>query len=190
MSYPEIFLLALGLSVDTFVVSLSGGVCSGKINFAKMVGIATVFALFQTGFTFVGWFLGYSVIDLISEIDHWIAFALLCYIGGRMIYSSVKEKDDAKCINLSDTRTLVMASVATSIDALAVGISFAMLSLPGIKFITALILILIITAIASIIGLFSGNRVGALFGKRSEIAGGAVLIIIGIKILVEHLFFQ
>lgn len=191
MSYTELFLLAVGLCFDTFAVSLSGGMCLNcKLKVFQTLKILFFFAFFQAGFTFIGWFLGNSVKEYIENFDHWIAFVLLLYIGGKMVYEGLSKKGDdadSKKINLLNTWQLTLFSVATSIDALAVGISLAMLRLSNLKIGVGLSMIFVVTALAALAGLFGGKSVGNKFGKRSECVGGIILIAIGVKILIEHL---
>jgi|SRR5574344_418877 manganese efflux pump family protein len=191
MSYPELFLLAIGLCFDTFAISLSGGICLNlKLKWFQILRIIFVFAFFQAGFALLGWFLGSSVQEYIEKFDHWVAFLLLLYIGGKMVLESVFKKDD-ECnpnkINLLDVKKLSILSIATSIDALAVGISLALLRLSSLKIGMGILIIFCVTALASLAGLLGGKSLGKRFGKRSECVGGAILILIGIKILVEHL---
>ncbi|MCI1786377.1 MAG: manganese efflux pump MntP family protein [Bacteroidales bacterium] len=197
MSYIELFLLAVSLSFDTFAVSLTGGMClKERLRWSQAVKIFFFFAAFQTGFTFLGWFLGYSVSEYIEKFDHWIAFFLLAYIGGKMIAESLKKKketgecDPSKGMDLLDTSKLSILSIATSIDALAVGISLAIVDLTEVKIFFEFAAIFIVTAAASLVGLFGGKKLGGKSGKRSELVGGLILIAIGVKILLQHLFFQ
>lgn len=193
MSYLELFLLAVGLCFDTFAVSLTGAICMNrKLKCPQILKIIFFFALFQAALTLAGYFLGYSVSEYIRKFDHWVAFILLLYIGGKMIWESFSSKEgaDAGKIDLLNTKQLCLLSVATSIDALAVGISLAMVSLSGLKIGVGTGMIFAVTALASLAGLLGGRRLGGKFGKKSELIGGIILIAIGIKILIEHLFLQ
>lgn len=187
MGLLEILLLAIGLSFDTFAVSLSSGICLPQIPRVQFIKITLTFAIFQSGLTLIGWIMGSGVIDYIGPYDHWIAFILLSYIGGKMIYEGISYEESCDCVDLRDNRRLITVSLATSIDALAVGISLALINLDISNILIASIVIAAITALASTIGLKGGRRLGKLFGKRSEIVGGIILIIIGSKILIEHL---
>lgn len=190
MSYLELFLLALGLCFDTFAVSLSGGICLPcKPKVLQILKIIFCFALFQSGLTFIGWLLGVSVSSFIERFDHWFAFVLLLYIGGKMIYEGCSKVDDScpSSINLLKPRKLVLLSIATSIDALAVGISLAIVKLSGLKMGVTMGMIFIVTSLASLVGLLGGRSFGHRVGKRSELLGGLILIGIGVKILIEHL---
>lgn len=189
MSYIELFLLAAGLCFDTFAVSLTGGICTrGKLKTRQILGIIFCFAVFQAGLQFLGWLLGYSVSEYISKVDHWVAFVLLCYIGVKMIMEGFSGSDgEAGKLSLLNPRQLVTLSIATSIDAVAVGISLAMVHLQFLKVGVCTAMVFVCTALASLGGLLGGRRLGAGIGHRSEVLGGIILIAIGIKILVEHL---
>lgn len=189
MSYIELFLLAAGLCFDTFAVSLTGGICTrGSLCVRQILRIIFCFAVFQAGLTFAGWLLGYSVSDYISKVDHWVAFVLLGYIGVKMIIEGCsKTEEEVSGTSLLNTRQLVLLSVATSIDAVAVGISLAMIKLSFLKIGITTAMVLACTALASLAGLLGGRRLGAGIGRKSEILGGLILIAIGAKILIEHL---
>lgn len=186
MSYSELFILAVGLCFDTLAVSLSGGVCMKQRNIKPWLKIILIFALFQGGMTGVGFLFGVGVSDYITQYDHWIAFALLAFIGGKMIKESF-EKGKESSVNLLNNRVLITVAIATSIDALAVGISLAFINLSYQRIVAGCMIIAIVTATASIIGLTGGRHLGPRFGKRSELLGGLILIVIGAKILIEHL---
>lgn len=189
MSIVEVFILAVGLCFDTFAVSLSSGMCLPYIERRDFVKIVAFFALFQSGFTVAGWLMGSSVLDYIGVLDHWIAFALLVYIGGKMVYESLFSKGDEPCVDLRVTKQLVTIAIATSIDALAVGISLAMINMQLERMALAWIIIASVTAISATVGIKGGRKIGTKVGKRSELVGGLILIAIGLKILVEHLEF-
>lgn len=186
MSILEIFILSVGLCFDTFAVSLSSGICLPYISRAQFVKIFLSFALFQSVFTFTGWVLGRSLLGIIGSVDHWVAFLLLAYIGIKMIREGLENKEEV-CIDVRKTRILITVSVATSIDALAVGIGLAMTSFTFNRILIASAIILAVTAIAASAGLKGGRYIGSKTGRRSEIFGGLILIAIGLKILVEHL---
>lgn len=201
MSYIELFLLALSLCFDTFAVSITGGICTpGRLRRREIVRIILFFAFFQASFTFVGCLLGMGLSDFISRVDHWIAFLLLGYIGVKMIIEGTSSEEDAsegegeeckQCYetgrSLRNIKNLTLLSIATSIDALAVGISISLLHLGMWKMSVGTGMVFLTTAAASLLGLVSGRKLGSKAGKRSEIAGGVILILIGAKILVEHL---
>ena len=190
MTWVELVLLAISLSFDTFAVSVSGGICLPNCCTRwKRVEIWMSFAIFQTLFALIGLILGESVIGIIGSFDHWIAFGLLVYLGGKMIKDafSSQEEGEGECLDLMRRKTMVTMSVATSIDALAVGISLAMVELAVVKIVGGLGLIFLITALASIIGLRFGRFIGNRVGGKVAALGGLILISIGIKVLVEHL---
>lgn len=190
MTWVELVLLAISLSFDTFAVSVSGGICLPNCCTRwKRVEIWMSFAIFQTLFALIGLMLGESVIGIIGSLDHWIAFGLLVYLGGKMIKDafSSQEEGEGECLDLMRRKTMVTMSIATSIDALAVGISLAMVELAVVKIVGGLGLIFLITALASIIGLRFGRFVGNRVGGKVAALGGLILISIGIKVLVEHL---
>lgn len=191
MSYIELIILALSLSFDTFAVSIGGGTLLPDIKPAGKIKIMLFFALFQAGFLFAGWFVGGKFAHIITNWDHWMAFTLLGYIGGKMIYSSLKSCDcagkesDAAC--MLQTRKLIILSVATSIDAVAVGISLAFINLTLHKMYYATLITALVTAAASYTGLAGGRKLGCYIGRRAEMIGGIILILIGVKILIDHL---
>jgi manganese efflux pump family protein len=183
MILPEIIFIAVGLAMDAFAVSISAGTSGTVRELRSSIRLSFHFGLFQFLMPVIGWFLGSSVQSYIESVDHWIAFGLLTYIGIKMIIESRRNHDKPKS-NPSKGSNLVILSVATSIDALAVGFSLAILGVdiwyPGV-------IIGIITAVLSFLGIKLGSRLGKKFGKRMELAGGLILIVIGIKILIEHL---
>ena len=185
MEVITIFIIAIGLCFDSFAVSVSSGLAMRDITFLKALRIAFFLALFQGGMPVLGWILGYEVKDYISEYDHWIAFTLLSIVGVKMIIESFK-KDESCRINPLNIYFLLTISVATSIDALVVGVSFALISIN-----TPILLIGFIigsvTFIVAMLGILFGKKTGAKYGKRMEVLGGVILIGIGLKILLEHL---
>jgi len=184
MDTITLLMIAFGLSMDAFAVSISNGMTikHQRANHALRIGM--FFGSFQAVMPLIGWSAGLSFRELISGVDHWIAFGLLTFIGVKMIYESKKMEDQEKETKPLNLPTLLLLSVATSIDALAVGISFALLK---ISIITPIIVIGTVTFILSSIGVLIGNKVGHFFEKKIEILGGLILIGIGIKILLEHL---
>ena len=184
MDMVEVAFISVGLAMDSFAVSITSGITIKNPRIYSALKIAMFFGLFQAGMPIIGWLAGLSVIEVISGFDHWIAFGLLGLIGCRMIYESIKIEPKKKEINYLSVYVLLMLSVATSIDALAVGLSFAFLRI----FIAIPIIVIgIVTFVLSFLGVFAGNRFGNFFGKRIETVGGLILIGIGIKILFEHL---
>ena len=183
MSFYEIVLISIGLAMDAFAVSVCKGLQMTKIDYKYTFIIALFFGFFQAAMPFLGWLAGKQFESYITSVDHWIAFVLLSFIGGKMIYEAVFDKDD-DCGNkiTYDFKEITMLAVATSIDALAVGISFAFLQ---VNILFSASAIGIITFALSICGAIIGNRFGARFKTKAEIAGGVILICIGLKILLE-----
>lgn len=183
MDIVSIIFIAVGLAMDAFAVSITSGIAIRKLKVNHAVRIALFFGSFQAIMPVLGWLSGLTLKGFISSVDHWIAFGLLSFIGCKMIYESfkVEEGDRTSPLNIG---ILLILSIATSIDALAIGISFAFL---GISIVTPVIVIGVITFILSLSGVFIGNKFGHLFEKKVEVLGGLILISIGIKILLEHL---
>lgn len=176
--------IAVALAMDAFAVALAAGIALERITGRHLFRLAFHFGLFQALMPVLGWLAGLSVQRWIADYDHWIAFGLLGFIGGKMIREALQDEDDG--VPRSDpTRgwNLVMLSVATSIDALAVGLTLAML---GIGIATPAAVIGLVCAALTLVGMLLGRRVSLLWGQRVEILGGLVLIGIGIKILLEH----
>jgi len=186
MELFSIILIAIGLSVDSFAVSVSSGLIIKRIHFFQAVRVALFLAVFQAGMPLLGWYAGLELKDIIQEYDHWIAFGLLSSLGLRMIWESVKEQEKKTTINPLKTSVLIGLSVATSIDALVIGVSFALLDIPILK---PVVIIGIITFVASMLGMLLGKKLGEHFSQKIEIIGGIVLMGIGLRILIEHLFF-
>lgn len=187
MGTMTLFLIALGLSMDAFAVSVSNGMCFRNFGRKQILSAAFSFGLFQMLMPIIGYFTGSAFSSSISFLDHWIALILLGAIGGKMVYDGILElKNPNSCeIQKSFTfRVLLLQAVATSIDALAVGIGFAVMQV-NIEMASAFIGI--VTFICCLFGSFLGHRFGLVLGKRAEILGGVILIIIGIKIFVQHM---
>lgn len=185
MSILTIFITALGLSMDALAVSVSSGMAVVPLRQLHALKMALFFGVFQALMPVFGYVLGMTFKDSISAFDHWIAFGLLSFIGGKLIYDSfLKEGEDRPATNPFATGTLVVLATATSIDALAVGLSFSLLEVP------MFIAVLMIGAVTSLVcypAVWLGSRLGRMFSKRAQLAGGLTLIGIGLKILVEHL---
>ena len=173
--------------MDAFVVSICKGLGMSRLNMRQAVVISLFFGGFQALMPLIGWALGSQLADLITPIDHWIAFALLAFVGGKMLWDAFHEDDgedgEAKDAKL-DLKELLMLAIATSIDALAVGITFAFLQ---VAIVLSVIIIGVTTFVLSFVGVAVGHFFGARFEKPATIAGGVVLILIGAKILLEHL---
>lgn len=178
-----ILAIALGLSFDTFAVSLSYGVVRNSIIFRQATWVAIVLAFFQGGLTVAGYFLGSIISEALEAVDHWIALVLLGFLGIKMIVEGIKEKKDENR-DLDRLTVLLTLALGTSIDAFAVGISFAILE---VKIWEAGILIGAVTFLASMTAIRIGKAAGERLGNKVEIIGGVILIAIGIKILLEHM---
>lgn len=196
MSILELWLLAVALAMDCFTVSIVFGVLLRKIEWRTILVVAFLFGLFQAMMPLAGWLATNSFSSLIEDYDHWIAFGLLAFLGGKMIKESFsddeeEEEAEAKHINPRKLKTQLVFAVATSIDALAVGISFTCL---GFNTISSLFLPLLIIGFVSLAFSIVGSLLGIRFGKgvekrlKPELLGGIILIIIGIRVLCEHLF--
>ena len=183
MSTLALFFLAIGLSMDAFAVAVCKGLAMTQITLKKAIIVGLWFGIFQAGMPVIGYVLGSGFQKQISSIDHWIAFILLALIGANMIREALSKTEEEADASLSFKNMLILA-VATSIDALAIGITFAFLNVNLPK---AIILIGITTFILSIIGVKIGNIFGTKYQSKAEFAGGIILIILGLKILLEHL---
>ncbi len=179
-------LIGIGLSFDSFAVSVSCGLMKREIRFMQAAVVANSLAFFQAIFPVVGWVIGNSVKNLISAVNHWIAFGLLAFIGVRMIIEGIKPDGKLKKFNPFKLRVLIGLSIATSIDALVVGVSFGFLNIP---ILFPVIVIGGVTFIASMLGMLFGKNIPAKRSHQSLILGGIILTLIGIKILVENLWF-
>lgn len=187
MGFIELILLAVALAMDAFAVSMCKGLSMKKINYRYAAVIALYFGVFQAVMPVIGYFLGVKFEKYITSVDHWIAFALLVFIGGKMVYEAVlskEENEEEACEGRINHKELLILAVATSIDALAVGITFAFLR---VEVAPAVLLIGAVTFIISFVGVLIGNRFGEKYKKGAEVFGGVVLILLGVKILLEHL---
>lgn len=189
MGLVELLLIAIGLSMDAFAVSVCKGLSMKRLDMNQAAIIALFFGGFQAFMPFVGWLLGTRLESYIVPIDHWIAFGLLTLIGVKMLWDSFQEEEkdtSASCAanGKLDYRELILMAIATSIDALAIGITFAFLR---VNIVSSVLLIGVMTFALCLIGVAVGHRFGARYEKGATIAGGVVLILIGIKILLEHL---
>ncbi len=182
MPLAEIVLIALGLSMDAFAVSVVSGLSLERNCFPHALQKGFVFGIFQAGMFILGWWGGIGFRHILAPLDHWIAFGLLLFIGLHMILSALKPGD---CRKINDGfGRLIMLGVATSIDALAVGLAFALL---GVRILLPILIIGLVTFMMSFGGVYLGQRVGRLFARRIEALGGVILILIGVRILVKHL---
>lgn len=184
MTLIEILMLAVGLAMDTFAVSLGTGTSGHAVDYRAAFRMSFHFGLFQFIMPVIGWFVGASIEPLIAPIDHWIAFALLAFVGARMMRSGLDPDTESFQTNPTRGMMLVMLSIATSIDALAVGLSLAFLQ---VTIWYPSLIIGLVAAGFSLVGIRMGHRLGETFGKRMELVGGAILILIGLRILVSHM---
>lgn len=183
MGILEIVLISMGLAMDAFAVAVCKGLSMKKMSWKKAIIIGLYFGVFQAIMPVIGYFLGVSFQELVTKIDHWIAFALLALIGINMIKEAFDK--DSEAVNDSiDVKTMIILAIATSIDALAVGITFAFLK---VNLALAVSTIGIIAFVLSVIGVKIGNKFGDKYERKAELAGGIILILMGLKILIEHL---
>ena len=184
----ELFLLGVGLSMDAFAVSVCKGLGMKKLNKKQALIIGLYFGGFQALMPFVGWLLGSQFQKYITSIDHWIAFILLGFIGGKMMIEAVREWNEEEVVDVMDApidhKNMLVLAVATSIDALTVGVTFAFLGTPIVEAIT---IIGITTMVISIAGVVVGNFFGSRYKSKAEFIGGLILVLLGLKILLEHL---
>lgn len=187
MGFLELFFIGVGLSMDAFAVAVCQGLCMQRLRLRYACVIALFFGGFQALMPFVGWLLGAQFAGSIQSLDHWIAFVLLAFIGGKMVWEALSPQEEEQSCAVSeklDYRQLLLMAVATSIDALAVGVTFAFLNVPILPAIT------IIGCTTFCISL-AGVAIGVLFGGKlqrwAELAGGVILVLLGCKILLEHL---
>ncbi len=184
MTWPETLLLATALAMDAFAVSLAAGTSGRAKGTRATFRLAFHFGFFQFLMPVIGWALGLTMAGTVEAVDHWIAFALLVFIGGKMIKEALDPDKDTAPSDPSRGLTLILLSIATSIDALAVGLSLAMLR---VTILLPSIVIGLVAGVFSVIGHRFGHRMGSRFGHRMEIMGGVLLILIGVRIVVVHL---
>jgi putative Mn2+ efflux pump MntP len=183
MELLSVILIALGLSADCFAIGLSASIANRSLTRLQIFRVALSFGIFQAVMPVIGWFAGKTIVDLISSFDHWVAFGLLALVGGHMLWEAFHEKEE-KSPDVSKGWRLILLSVATSIDALAVGLAFAF---EGTNIWLAMPIIGLTSFLVTGLGFIIGKKAGELLGKRAEIVGGLILIGIGIKILIEHM---
>lgn len=185
MGFTELFLIAIGLSMDAFAVSVCKGLAMPRLDWRQAVVIALFFGCFQAFMPAIGWLVGAQFAHYVTSFAHWIAFALLAFIGAKMIWDArTGDSDDAGDASRLDLKELVLLAIATSIDALAVGVSFAFLD---VSIAPSAALIGVTTFSLSLVGVAIGNRFGARWEKPAAIVGGVVLVLIGVKVLLEGL---
>ena len=187
MDFLAVLLIAIGLSADCFAVALSSSISRTTLSFLQIVRISLSFGVFQAIMPVLGWLVGRSIVDFIADYDHWLAFALLALVGSRMVWESFhKEERRSEITDITKAVSLLILSIATSIDALAVGLSLAFLKT---KIVLASLTIGIVAFIITAIGLIVGKKVGNIVGKRAEAIGGLILIGIGTRIVWEHMLW-
>ena len=184
MSALTLVLVALGVSADAFAVAVGKGLERRRRDLRQALVVAAVFGAFQAGMPLLGWFVGSELEDLVTSVDHWVAFVLLAAVGGRMLHEALTADGTVAPPRGIGWRELLVLALATSVDALAVGITFAFLPL---RILPAVLLIGATTAVVSFGGVLLGQRAGARWRRPAELAGGVVLIGIGVKILLDHL---
>jgi len=184
MNFFVLFALAIGLSMDAFAVAICKGLSMKKATIKNAMIVGLYFGIFQAGMPFIGYLIASLFADLIIAFDHWIAFGLLCFLGVKMILGSFKKEELSEKETSLDFKEMLPLAIATSIDALAIGVSFAFLQeniVPAVLFIGA------VTFLLSFAGVKIGSIFGAKFKSKAELAGGIILILIGTNILFEHL---
>jgi len=179
-------LIGVGLSFDSFAVSVSVGLLKPEIRFQKACVVAFSLAFFQAMFPLIGWYIGSAIEDVVTNVDHWIAFGLLVFIGVRMILEGKNDGSSLKNIDPYKPKILISLSVATSIDAFVIGITFGFLELP---ILFPVVVIGGVTFMASMLGQLFGKNISAKRSHQSLIIGGIILILIGAKILIDHIWF-
>lgn len=184
MDILTVFLVAIGLAMDSFAVSLGIGTSQRSLTARTLGRMAFHMAFFQGGITFLGWLAGSTVANFISAFDHWIALILLAFVGGRMIKEGFSNDEESKSGDPTHGGLMLVVCIATSIDAFAVGLSMAMID---VDILFASVTVGLVTLTLSLIGMLTGSRLGVRVGKRMEILGGLILLFIGIRVVVSHL---
>ena len=194
MDFITLMFIAVGLSMDAFAVSVSSGLSAQKMSRAGGVKIAACFGVFQGLMPLIGYTVASTFADRIQAVDHWVAFALLAFVGGKMLWEAFRGGDEGEAKDPSQWRNLLVLAIATSIDALAVGASFAVTPKTGMFAVSyghfvCCGMIAVTTFVISGAGVYIGKRFGNEFGNKAEIVGGIVLVGIGVKVLLEHTLF-
>jgi manganese efflux pump family protein len=187
MSLPDLYavlLIALGLSMDCFAVALGISTCARRLSFARFLRVPIAFGLFQAGMNLLGWLVGQAISGLIAPFDHWVAFVVLVFVGLRMLWEARGGEENEKRLDITNWWLLLTLAVATSLDSLAVGLSFAFLRY---SIMLAAFIIGLAAFLVSTLGFIVGRKAGEVIGHRAELAGGLVLILIGLRILLSHL---
>ncbi len=184
MGFITLFLIAIGLNFDSFAVSITTGLLANNIRFWQATKVAATLALFQALMPVLGWFIGSQLKNFIMNYDHWLAFGLLSIVGIRMIVESLKKPEMRESFDPFKPTMLIGMAIATSIDALVVGVTFAFIN---VNILLSVGVIGLTTYLVAMLGMLFGKKAGQWFGKKMEIVGGIILILIGVKILIEHL---
>jgi putative Mn2+ efflux pump MntP len=183
MDLITIFLLAIALGVDAFSVAIGIGAANVKKSWSPVLRLASAFGMFQFIMPIIGWLAGLTIVNIIAGYDHWVAFALLGYIGGKMIWEGFETEKEEEKSDQTKGLPLLLLSIATSIDSLAVGFSFSVLKTP---ILFSAIIIGIVCSLMTATGMLFGKGLAGIFGKKVSIFGGIVLMAIGVKILIDH----
>jgi putative Mn2+ efflux pump MntP len=184
MDLLTVFIIAVGLGVDAFSVAIGIGAANVKKSWSPVLRLASAFGAFQFIMPIIGWLAGLTIVNIIAGYAYCVAFALLVYVGSKMIWEAFQKEKDEEKVDKTTGMPLLLLSIATSIDALAVGFSFSLLKTP---IILPAIIIGVVCFAMTVIGMYFGKGLAKLFGKKVEIFGGVVLIAIGVKILIDHL---
>lgn len=198
MTFIQSFLIAIGLAADAFAVSITNGLSAKELKLKKALQIALSFGIFQAMMPLMGFLVGRFFTEIIERFDHYIALLLLGFIGGKMLYGAISElRHKKQGADASDEKpqslsfgALMLQSVATSIDALVVGIGFIAMRMTVAEVVAAVVTIGAVTFVTSLIGVYAGKKFGEMLGHRAELIGGIILIGIGVKIFIEHTFLQ
>jgi manganese efflux pump family protein len=184
MDLITVFFVAIGLGVDAFSVAIGIGATKTGRSWAPILRLSTAFGLFQSAMPLAGWLAGQTVVNIIADYDHWIAFALLAYVGAKMIREGFRKGNSKEKADQTRGLPLLLLSVATSIDALAVGFGFSLLKAP---IVVPAVIIGVVCFLMTVVGMLFGKALAKILGKKVEIFGGIVLIAIGVKILMDHM---
>ncbi|KYC53149.1 MAG: hypothetical protein AMQ74_00481 [Candidatus Methanofastidiosum methylothiophilum] len=186
MELISVILIAIGLSMDALAVSVTSGIIIKNPKISDALKISASFGIFQAIMPLIGWISGIKISNFISSFDHWIAFLILVFLGFKIIYETLMSDSKKETFNPLDFQVLMLLSIATSIDALAVGLSFAFLEM---DIMGPFLIIGFVTFMICFIGFFIGDKFGHFFENKIKMVGGVILIIIGFRILIEHIFY-
>jgi len=184
LDFLSVVFIGFGLSADCFAVALSGAIYMKSFSWTQALRTALTFGLFQTIMPVLGWLGGRTIVEVIETYDHWVAFGLLVLIGGRMIWEAFRKRKEERHADITKGLLLIVLAVATSIDALAVGLTFAFLR---VDIVLASAVIGVIAFLVTILSFLIGRKAGSILGRRAEVIGGVILIIIGLRVLLGHL---